>query len=69
MRVLTTSEIEDFCSNCHNRITGIHPDIPKKAEEALLSVSDLEAEISKARSAILSAKAVGKDVTVAEEDL
>jgi len=63
VRVLTASEIEDFCSNCHNNITGIHPDVPRKAEKALSLVSDLEAEISKARSAVISSKASGKDVT------
>lgn len=69
VRVLTASEIEDFCSNCHNRITGIDPSVPRKAEKALSSVNELKVEISKARSAVLSAKAKGKDVTQAEEDL
>lgn len=69
VRVLTSSEIEDFCSNCHNRITGIDPAVPKKAEEALSSIRELQVEISKARGAIISAKASGKDVTAAENEL
>lgn len=69
VRVLTASEIEDFCSNCHNRITGISPAVPKKAEAALSSVNELQVGISKARSAVISAKIKGKDVTAAEADL
>lgn len=69
VKVLTASEIEDFCSNCHNRITGINPAVPKNAEKALNSVNELQVEISKARSAIISAKAKGRDVTEAELDL
>jgi hypothetical protein len=69
VRVLTSSEIEDFCSNCHNHITNINPAVPKKAESALSSVRELQLEISKARSSVLAAKAMGKDVTTAEADL
>ena len=69
VRVLTSSEIEDFCSNCHNRITGIDVTVPVKAEAALADVSELEIEISKARSAVISAKAQGLDVGEAENDL
>src|SRR5450759_1635113 len=69
VRVLTASEIEDFCSNCHNNITGINPTVPKRAENALTSVKELQFEISKARSAVISGKAMGKDVTTAEADL
>ena len=67
--MLTASEIEDFCSNCHNRITGIDPSVPKKAEKALTSVNELQVGLSKARSAIITAQASGKDVTEAEADL
>ncbi len=66
VRVLTASEIEDFCSNCHNNITGINPSVPKRAAAALSSVNELQVEISKARSAVISAQAEGKDVTEAE---
>lgn len=69
VRVLSSSEIEDFCSNCHNRITGINPAVPKKAETVLVSLKELQLEISKARSSVISAKAMGKDVTAAETDL
>ena len=69
VRVLTASEIEDFCSNCHNNITGIDPAVPKKAEKALSSVNELQVEFSKARSAVITAKASGKDVTAAEAEL
>jgi len=69
VRVLTSSEIEDFCSNCHNQITGINPAVPKKAENALSSIKELQLEISTARSSVLAAKAMGKDVTEAEADL
>ncbi len=69
VRVLTASEIEDFCSNCHNSITGIDPSVPKKAENALTSVAELQVEISKARSSIITAKANGADVTEAEANL
>jgi hypothetical protein len=69
VRVLTASEIEDFCSNCHNNITGINPAVPKKAENALTSVKELQFEILKARSSLISAKAAGKDVAAAEADL
>ena len=69
VRVLTASEIEDFCSNCHNNITGINPAVPRKAEAALSSVNELQVEISKARSAVISANASGKDVTRAMENL
>ena len=43
--------------------------MPKKAEAALSSVKELQFEISKARSSVLAAKAMGKDVTAAEADL
>src|SRR5659263_718261 len=69
VRVLSSSEIEDFCSNCHNRITGINPAVPKKAETVLVSLKELQLEISKARSSVISAKAMGKDVSAAEADL
>ncbi len=69
VRVLTASEIEDFCSNCHNNITGINPAVPQKAENALTSVNELQVELSKARSAVITAKASGKDVTEAEANL
>ena len=69
VRVLTASEIEDFCSNCHNNITGINPAVPKKAENALTSVKELQFEVSKARSSVIAAKAEGKDVTAAQTDL
>ena len=69
VRVLSASEIKDFCTNCHNRITGIDVTVPIKAKEALSHVSDLEVEISKARSAVISAKAQGLDVEDAENDL
>lgn len=69
VKVLTTTEIEDFCSNCHNRITGINPAVPEQAENALSAVRELQLEISKARSSVLAAKAIGKDVTAEEEYL
>jgi len=69
VRVLTASEIEDFCSNCHNNITGINPTVPKRAESALSSVKELQFEISKARSSVILAKANNKDVTASEADL
>ncbi len=69
VRVLTASEIEDFCSNCHNNITGINPTVPIKAQQALASVNELQVEFSKANSAIITAQAEGKDTTAAEADL
>ncbi len=64
-----SSKIEDFCANCHNNITDIDPHVPEKAEEILSSVNELQAGFSKARDALISAKAKGKDVTDAERDL
>ncbi|MGB8215782.1 MAG: cytochrome c3 family protein [Candidatus Methanoperedens sp.] len=69
VHVLTASEIEDFCSNCHNNITGIDPTVPVKAENALSAVGDLRVEISKATSAVNTAKAKNLDVTQAEVNL
>lgn len=69
IRVLSSSEIEDFCSNCHNSVTGINPAVPNKAQSVLASLKELQFEISKARSAVISAKAMGKDVTAAEAAL
>ncbi len=69
VHVLTASEIEDFCSNCHNNITGINPAVPKRAEAALFSVNELQVEISKAQGEITSANESGKDVTKAQEEL
>ncbi|VVB54500.1 Cytochrome c7 c [uncultured archaeon] len=69
VRVLTASEIEDFCSNCHNNITGINPTVPKRAENALSSAKELQLEVATAKSSVLAAKAMGKDVTVAESEL
>ncbi len=69
VRVLTASEIEDFCSNCHNNITGIDPFVPKRAANALSSVNELQVEFSKARSTIITAKASGQDVAEAEAEL
>lgn len=69
VHVLTPAEIEDFCSNCHNSITGINPAVPDKATEALTSVRELQDEIAKARSIIITAKAKGADVKEAEVSL
>jgi hypothetical protein len=69
VRVLKPSEIQGFCSNCHNNVTGIDPSVPSRAQKALSSVHDLEVEFSKARSSIISAKAEGRDVAVAETNL
>ncbi len=69
VRVLTAAEIEDFCSNCHNGITGIDPSVPKKAETALSSIRELQDEIAKARAAIITAKANGSDVKEAQASL
>ena len=69
VRVLTASEIEDFCSNCHNKLTGIDPTVPKKAQQALSSVNELQVELSKARNAINIAKNSGKDVAGSEAEL
>jgi hypothetical protein len=63
---LTSSEIQDFCSNCHNNITGINPAVPNKAKNALELIKELQIEISIARGAIISAQANGQDVTAAE---
>jgi hypothetical protein len=59
----------DFCISCHNIDTGINPTVPGRAKKALESLKELQLEIPKARAAINSAKANGKDVTAAEEDL
>jgi len=69
VRVLTSSELLDFCISCHNIDTGINPTVPGRAKKALESLKELQLEIPKARAAINSAKANGKDVTAAEEDL
>jgi hypothetical protein len=69
VHVLSASEIEDFCGNCHNNITGINPAVPKEAEQALTSVDDLRVEFSKARSAVIAAKAQNRDTTAAEANL
>ncbi|VVB86284.1 Cytochrome c7 c [uncultured archaeon] len=69
VRVLTASEIEDFCSNCHNNITGINPSVPQKAEAALSSVKELQDEIAKARSEMIIAKANGANVNESEASL
>lgn len=66
MRILTSSEREAFCSNCHNNMTGIDSAVLKKANEALSFAGELQAEISKAEGAVVSAKAEGKDVKEAE---
>lgn len=69
VRVLTSSELMDFCISCHNIGTGINPSVPGKAKYALDSIKELQFEISIARGAIISAKANGKDVKAAESDL
>lgn len=69
VRVLTSSELLDFCISCHNIDTGINPTVPGRAKKALELLKELQLEIPKAKGAIISAKANGKDVTAAEEDL
>ncbi len=69
VHVLTASEIEDFCSNCHNNITGIDPSVPKRAENALSSVNELQVQLSQVRSAVINAKASGKNETEADAEL
>jgi hypothetical protein len=69
VHVLTASEIEDFCSNCHNNITGIDPSVPKRAEKALSSENELQVQLSKVRSAVITAKASGKNETEADAEL
>jgi len=69
IRVLTSSELLDFCISCHNIDTGINPTVPGRAKTALELLKELQLEIPKAKAAINSAKANGKDVTSAEEDL
>ncbi|MCX9084344.1 MAG: cytochrome c3 family protein [Candidatus Methanoperedens sp.] len=69
VRVLTSSELMDFCISCHNIDTGINPSVPGKAKKALESLKELQFEISIARGAVISAKENGKDVRSAEIDL
>jgi hypothetical protein len=69
VHVLTASEIEDFCSNCHNNITGIDTSVPKRAENALFSVNELQVQFSQVRSAVINVKASGKNVTEAEAEM
>lgn len=69
VHVLTASEIEDFCSNCHNNITVIDPSVPKRAENALSSENELQVQLSKVRSAVINAKASGKNETEADAEL
>ncbi len=64
-----SSKIEDFCANCHNNITDIDPNVPEKTDKILSSVNELQAEFSKAKDAVISAKARGKNMTEAERDL
>ncbi len=69
IHVLAASEIVDFCGNCHNNKTGINPSVPKRAEAALISVNELQVEISIAQGQIVSANASGRDVTEAQKEL
>jgi len=66
VRVLKSSEIQDFCSNCHNNMTGIDPTVPGRAKSALELTKELQIEISIARGDIISAKENGQDVTASE---
>jgi hypothetical protein len=61
--------ISEACKFCHNKLTGIKPNVPKEAKEALMLISQAEEAITKARIAVEIAKEQGKDMGRAEKDI
>jgi len=69
-KVLKASEITTLCSVCHNQKDQIaSANVPKDAKIALEKADELKEEIRIARNSISEAKAKGKDVTSAQNDL
>ncbi len=69
VHVLTASEIEDFCSNCHNNVTKVDPTVPQRAKNALLSIKELQTNFSKVNEKMIEATASGKNITESETEL
>ena len=69
-KVLKASEITPLCSVCHNQKDQISSaNVPKDAKIALEMADELKEEIRIAENSISEAKAKGKDVTSAQNDL
>jgi hypothetical protein len=69
-KVLKASELTPMCSVCHNSKDQIAAaNVPKDATFALEKANELQEEISKVSNSISEAKANGKDVSSAQNDL
>jgi len=69
-KVLKASEITPLCSFCHNAKDQVSTaNVPKDAKFALEKADELKEEIQTARNYISDAKAKGKDVVTAQNDL
>jgi hypothetical protein len=69
-KVLKASELTPLCSVCHNAKDQIAAaNVPKDATLALEKANELQDEISTVRNSISEAKANGKDVVSAQNDL
>lgn len=69
-KVLKASELAPLCSICHNQKDQVSSaNVPKDAKLALEKVDELKEEIRMARNSISEAKANGKDVVSAQNDL
>ena len=69
-KVLKASELTPLCSVCHNTKDQVSAaNVPKDAKLALEKADELAEDIRIARNAISEAKAKGKDVATAQNDL
>jgi hypothetical protein len=69
-KVLKGSEIVPLCSICHNQKDQIAPaEVPKQAQDALEKQKEFQDEYLKAKNAVAQAKASGKDVSSASQDI
>ncbi len=69
-KVLKASELTPLCSVCHNQRDQIaNANVPKDATLALEKANELQERIDKVSNAISEAKANGKDIGSAQNDL
>lgn len=69
-KVLKASELTPLCSICHNPKDNIAAaNVPADAKLALEKANELQEEIRNVRNSIDDAKAKGKDVSLAQNDL
>lgn len=67
--ILTSGQIKEFCTVCHNRQKGILPDAPRQVENVLSLMEITETLIDWSEEFVADAKKAKKDTTESEQAL